>query len=135
MRALGRAIAVTAAVLALQAAGCSSESPSEPGNAVSLDNHVQPVFDLNCLRGCHRSGGIASFLDLSPSRSWSSLVAVPAAYSPGTLVVPGDPAGSVLWLRVMGASAGSRMPMGGRPLGRADQSLIRYWIAEGAPDN
>jgi len=129
-----------ALLLLLALAGCSDDGsapngPDEPEPvAVSFAADVQPIFDARCV-GCHGAGGNGG-LDLRASATPGSLVNVAAAGYTGLRVAPGDPAASVLYLKVEGdPSTGPRMPFGGAALSAADRALIRDWIAQGAQDN
>lgn len=57
--------------------------------------------------------------------------------SRSSIVVPGEPCSSFLWLKVSpGPPIGARMPYNGPPfLEPAQRQLIADWIAEGARDN
>jgi hypothetical protein len=54
-----------------------------------------------------------------------------------TLVVPGDPDTSLLWLKVSSNSppVGSTMPLFGSRLTSNELALVRDWIAQGAQNN
>jgi hypothetical protein len=53
-----------------------------------------------------------------------------------TLVAPGDPDHSLLYLKLSmdQPPCGSRMPSGQNPLAAAEVDLVRAWIAGGAPE-
>ena len=57
-----------------------------------------------------------------------------AASSGGVLVVPGDPANSVLMRRLRG-EGGARMPLHFTPLRPEEVQKIVDWIVVGAPNN
>lgn len=106
-------------------------SPS--GSAVSFSQHIQPIFNANCV-GCHGgSGG----LYLTADQSYSNLVNVQAQAGCTTekRVQPGDASVSVLYKRVGGTVCGERMPRGGNPLSAADIQKIADWINQGAQNN
>jgi hypothetical protein len=111
--------------------GRGGEGPNGP---VSFTADVQPIFDIFCVT-CHRVGGIASFLPLTPESSHNNLVNQPATRSSGVLVIPGDSANSVLYLRIIGSSVGPQMPLDSSPLAVEDQDLIKDWIDSGSPSN
>jgi hypothetical protein len=98
---------------------------------------VQQIFVANCV-DCHALG---SDLDLSPAVAWGDLVdkAAPATEScGGTLVVPGDPAGSYLYEKLSNdhPCSGLRMPrteFGSAALPECLIALVRQWILTGAP--
>lgn len=95
--------------------------------SVSFATQIAPVLTRNfCTTACHAT----SFDDVP------AIVNVPAQGYPGAVLVkPFDPANSVLYGKVAGASFGSRMPLGGSPLPAADIARLRIWILEGAHNN
>jgi hypothetical protein len=107
--------------------------PADSG-AVSYAQ-VQAIFDRDCVR-CHGGSGA---LNLAASVSYGNLVNVAAAggscvASGMDRVVPGDPAMSLLYRKVLGTqSCGSAMPRGAAAMSMADTEIIRRWIAAGAP--
>lgn len=125
-------------------AACSADSPSEPddqGRVVkaepSFATDIQEIFDR---RGCSSSTCHGSArqgaMDLRSGAAYASLVGVPATTEPVVRVIPGDPDGSYVVMRVEGRqNAGSRMPLGGAPLDTIDLTNLRNWIANGAPPN
>lgn len=113
---------------------CSDED-GDPARAVSFTRDVRPLFARLCAV-CHYPGGDDPIglreggLDLS---SHARLVEG-GVRSAGTIVQPGAPCASVLYLKVTpGPPFGARMPLDGPPYLTADeQALIHDWIAEGA---
>lgn len=97
---------------------------------VSFVGQVQPIFTASCLTGCHTTGGIAAFLNLSTAAS--SFAALVQSTPPR--VIAGSSATSVLYGRVNGTLV-PRMPLGLAPLSAADQTLIKDWIDQGAANN
>jgi hypothetical protein len=101
----------------------------------------QFVFTPRCaLSGCHASPSAAQGMDLSAGSAWTSIVNVPVLELSGYLrVKPGDPDNSYLVLKLEGQFSiivGDRMPADGSPyLNSNEISVIREWIANGAPDN
>lgn len=111
------------------------------GRAVSLADDVQPIFDARCA-SCHRSGAFANLmgidLELTAGQSHDSLVNRPSSQSAAhMLVVPGDSAASLLFLKVSSNAppVGSTMPLFGERLTSAELALVRDWIDQGALDN
>lgn len=94
---------------------------------------VQSIYQVACTTGCHSSVVPSAGLDLLTD-PWAATVNVPSVGG-GTLVVPGDPAASVLLTRMKGAGpAGGAMP----PQGVMDpifQYVVEQWIASGAPND
>ncbi len=53
-----------------------------------------------------------------------------------TLVVPGDPAASLLVQKISGTqTCGDQMPLGGDPLPAAQITMVKSWISAGAQDD
>jgi len=103
------------------------------GSGVSFSQHIQPIFNANCI-GCHGgSGG----LYLTAGQSYSNLVNIQALAGCTTemRVLPGNAASSVLYKRISGAACGDQMPRGGNPLSAADIQKIVDWINQGAQNN
>jgi mono/diheme cytochrome c family protein len=96
---------------------------------------IQSIWQGNC-SGCHLSGGSSGGLNLDPPGSDLNLINVASTQNPAfTLVVPGDPLASLLFLKLNcdGPGLGSRMPLGGPNLSLTQQALIFDWIEAGAP--
>lgn len=100
----------------------------------SLDGFcgVRAIFNDQCT-SCHGAGAVGG-LDLETD-AYAALVDVPSAnYDGRTLVVPGDPDASFLYLKVIGDMAsdeGNAMPTSAG-LAADDAETIRVWIADGA---
>lgn len=63
-------------------------------------------------------------------------VSTSAACSGRSVIVPGDPEQSLLYLKISGPPpCGNRMPLGGKALSAAQVQMIRSWIAAGANDD
>lgn len=95
---------------------------------------VEAIFAADCT-SCHGSGS-TSYVDLETD-AYNAIVNQPAIMYPDkTLVVPGDPDASFLYLKVTGAQGGDGgvMPPSGA-LGAADAEVIRAWIADGATED
>lgn len=115
-------------------------TPTPAAPSVSFITSIQPIFNAHCIR-CHALNESASLLVLN-SGAYNNLVNRPSnAAGPnptGTLVIPGNSAGSVLFQRVskLGLSTDLlQMPLGGPFLSASDQNLIKTWIDEGAINN
>ena len=108
----------------------TGDSPSTvvfPASGVSYGVHVQPLFNQACTYStCHDDGQHQSPLKLT---SYDNAVRIVSG-----IVVPGNPDGSVLVLRIQG-SLGTRMPPNGASLNQNQINGIRTWIAEGAKNN
>lgn len=129
------------AVVAPPVAGPAPQ-PVFPSTGVSFSGHVQQIFNLYCV-ACHGPARVASFFLLTAGVSYGNLVNAPALSLalPGTRVIPGDSANSVLYQRVSGAGLPDqtlRMPLGGPFLDTLNPSAIaaiKGWIDEGARNN
>jgi hypothetical protein len=104
--------------------------PADPGAtatasapAVSFARDVLPIIQANCTR-CHGDSRPVAGLDLN---GYDKIM----AYASYGLVVPGDPANSILAEII---SLG-RMPPGGAPLPAQSLQTINDWIQAGAPNN
>lgn len=131
------------AFLALSA--CGGDSPSDPGGEDPRVVRANPSFATDIQEmlgrkgctaaGCHgnaQQGG----LDLRADAAYGELVGVTATSEPIQRVIPGNPQGSYLVIRVEGRQVvGSRMPLGGTPLDNVDLTNLRNWIQQGAPNN
>lgn len=136
-----RLLLLTSVILGLLA-GCSDygddpdpgpTGPVVPPTTVSFSAEVQPIFDNQCA-GCHGAGGQAG-LDLRPGTSHGNLVGVTATESALSLVEPGQPDQSWLYLKLTDQQdVGDAMPPGGT-IGDANLTLMETWINEGAQDN
>ena len=114
--------------------------------APTLTNVQNEVFTPSCaFSSCHGEGGGAAGLSLLTGLAFAELVAVPAegAYpSPAPVnsirVVPADPDGSYLMVKIDPASEGEMtgdlMPAPDG-LGAERVELLRQWILLGAQDN
>jgi hypothetical protein len=108
----------------------TGDSPSTvvfPASGVSYGIHVQPLFNQACNNvDCHDDGQHQSVLKLTTYDNAVRMVI--------GIVVPGNPDGSVLVLRIQG-SVGTRMPPSGPALNQNQINGIRTWVAEGAKNN
>lgn len=115
---------------------------------VSFAVDIQPIFSNRCTL-CHNPEVPPVFrgsLDLTQDQAYANLVKQPTSQLcmeevPDSIrVVPGDPAGSMLWLKTKPdvERCGRPMPEGTEGLGiiAPDEfGLIEQWIAQGALDN
>jgi hypothetical protein len=102
------------------------------GQIQTFKDNVQQLFNGRCVK-CHNPG----FLTLVAGQSYAALVNRPATQSAGTLVLPFDSAGSVLYNRLTGTGFPTgRMPADGPPyLTSNETSIIKAWIVMGAPND
>lgn len=128
-----------------QDAGQDAGNGLLPDGGLSFSQHIQPIFRQRCGGGannCHFMGAPAGGMSL---RDLNAHNAVLQSTSGGcndggsVRVRPGNPDGSMLWLKISGSTARCRDPMppssaliGSDP---AAAERIRRWIAQGAPNN
>lgn len=94
---------------------------------------VRRVIRQECVV-CHDADGSLGGLDLETDPIAATVNVTSAAFG-DVLVVPGDPAASLLWRKVSGTQAadeGDPMPPGGADAAIAD--VFRAWIQDGATD-
>ena len=111
--------------------GAGTEVPlSEEGYA-----GVQEIADAYCL-ACHSANAAQGQLDLQTDLH-NAVVGVASSADPTwSLVVPGDPQGSLLFLKVTAQTppgTGSDMPPGSGGVPEEAAQIIEDWIADGAP--
>jgi hypothetical protein len=113
-----------------------------PGQAVSLQNHVQPIFDANCaFPGCHGGSSPQMGMSLEAGRIFTDVVGIPSIQAPALLrIEPGRSDRSYVIHKIEGTQvqadgSGQQMPPGGPYLSAEQIQLIREWIDQGALDN
>jgi hypothetical protein len=93
------------------------------------------VFTPICTQ-CHQGAAAPLGLRLDEASSFAMLVNTPSVeVSSLNRVTPGDPDNSYLIQKLEGrATVGAQMPLGQPPLPASTISVIRQWIANGAPN-
>jgi len=87
----------------------------------NFERDIRPIFEKNCFF-CHgATKPHSNGLDLKTVQS------ILDGANSGTVVVPGKPEASRLWIVVRDGI----MPQGGAPLPAADKKLIHDWIEKG----
>lgn len=147
-----RLVVVTLAPL-MVAVACGGDAPTgvvpdtgDGGETPARTIKAQPSFaqDINEIfqrrgcasSGCHGSGAAGLTLTSSATANYAALIGVQAVAEPFPLVVPNDVSNSYLMIRIEGRqSVGQRMPIGSRELDAIDQTNLRNWINNGAPNN
>ncbi len=86
----------------------------------TFQHEVLPLMEKKCI-ACHGGKTPMAGLDLR------TLDGVVAGSSKGSVVTPGNPDASRLWIMVRDG----KMPMGGSPLSEDEKQLIREWIEKG----
>ena len=135
-------VGLLASGLACQVNVPVSEPPPERGGTVSFATQIQPILVTYC-SGCHSPGGAAVVnngipMHLTEGEAYDAIVNQPSVQdATWTLVVPGDSASSLLFLKVSSDNppVGVRMPQFSPPLSEAEIGLIRDWIDQGALNN
>ena len=138
-RGPARLLLATLAALAMpasaQPSGCDSIASIPITWNINYYQDLQTLFSTRC-SNCHvdHAGSPSGDLDLDPEWSYENLVNAPSSVE-GTLVIPGNPRGSVLFQKINCAAPehGLRMPRGRPALSLAEQALIHDWIMIGAP--
>ena len=136
-----------ALIVTTSLAACGSEGPTSSSGTTTDTRSIQanPSFSMtiqeifnrrSCTSSsCHGTAQMAG-LDLRSGPSYASLVSVRATSEPILRVIPGDPDGSYLVIKLEGRqSVGDRMPQTGSPLDTVDLTNIRNWISQGALNN
>ncbi len=115
------AILISAGSLGLAlVASSQTEAPK-----VDFARDIQPIFADSCY-GCHGPKSQLGGLRLDDR------AAALAGGQSGKVILPGDPAGSLILKRIAGEGGLTRMPMGGKPLPPDRVDLLRQWIDSGA---
>ena len=135
-------LAALAALAGLLLANAAAAQPSECDSIAAIPirwnidyaKDIQAIFSTRCAN-CHvdHAGSPSADLDLDPKWSYENLVGAPS-WTGGTLVVPGNPAASVLYQKINCDVPvfGARMPRDRPALPLAEQALIHDWIMLGA---
>jgi hypothetical protein len=93
---------------------------------------VEPVLQASCaVGGCHDAATATGGLDLETDALTAMVGVESANYAGQAYVVAGDASSSLLYLKVAGTDAGTRMPLG-TPLGATEIAAIQAWIDDGA---
>lgn len=116
-----------------------STTGSEPGSGHA--GKIQPIWDANCLTGCHGPGGQGTpWGKLTSDSAYEALVGANALEAPGMKrVEPGDRNASYLWHKLNGTQgsvggSGTRMPAPPQSaLTSEELGIIGAWIDAGAP--
>lgn len=92
---------------------------------------VSSIFSSAC-SSCHTTGSSGG---LSGITTWSNVVMTYSTQSTSTyLIDPFSASDSYIWQKIQGtASVGGKMPKGGGTVSSTQQSTIKTWIDEGAP--
>ena len=120
-------------LFALPLASCASSAET-----ISFNEDVLPILNKYCVM-CHLPGAAQADLVLYPD-AWSELVGIPSSQSALSLVEPGSPDESYLYLKLMDTQeaqdvTGLQMPFQQNPLDPAQIEAIRLWIEQGAKQN
>ncbi|MGA2134552.1 MAG: c-type cytochrome domain-containing protein [Bryobacteraceae bacterium] len=93
-------------------------------SAADYTKDVAPILAANCA-GCHSGNVKMGKLDLA------SFAGLQKGGQAGSAIVPGNSAGSLLFLRITGKVTPG-MPLNGKPLAEGEIAIIRQWIDSGA---
>lgn len=128
--------AVLLASFLLTLSACSGNGgPDGPLRPTWNSIHATVIRPHCAQANCHAGGNVESQLDLSSRDAYTALVNRPShVVSDWILVIPGNPAESYLMRKLNGDRiVGERMPQGQPPLPDSVLTVIRKWIAAGAP--
>ena len=107
------------------AAPTEAAAQAPAASAVSFANDVMPIFEKSCIK-CHGgSDGEKGDLNL---RTYEKVM---KGSESGAVVVPGDPAGSMLVELITSGEMPKRAPR----LAQEQIDTIAQWVTEGAPNN
>jgi hypothetical protein len=123
------------------AEGCVSLAAEPVRDYIDFYTDIQPILATRCA-SCHTTSS-AGGLSLLPDAIRVGLLGddetgAPSGYPGFRRIVPGDPAASLVFLRVNCANAGTpdaiipRMPPGSTPTAVDLHALLHDWIAAGA---
>lgn len=132
-----RVVVVIAVSVVLLLGGCGTPIPDVPvGQPVSYEKDLEPLVLAHCL-GCHEAEEPKARLVLEEGTGFGQLVGRRSVQiATMTLVEPGDPNASYLWLKLQHrAPEGKGMPRtatGVKKLRAAELALYRRWIEDGA---
>jgi hypothetical protein len=106
--------------------------------SASLSDRARSYLHAQCAH-CHQPHGFAPTDNDPMDLRWglppgsTRLCATAGASSPsGPRVLPGDPDGSTVWQKIIGAGGVTRMPLIGTTRIDPDTKLVRQWILDGA---
>lgn len=116
---------------------------------LSYAEDIQPIWDANCVTGCHappdQGGNPAAIVLLHDESSYDRLVDQFAATATIPYVTPGEPTESYLMHKLDGSQTidpavggcdcnggGSTMPLGATQLDLEVRNRVRTWIEQGA---
>lgn len=112
------------------------DDTTDTGSGLSHAADIQPIWDDNCVMGCHEPGGSAgSILDLTDG--FAAMVNVPSSQAAGkNLVEPGDSTESYVVAKLRGTQvefggSGGAMPAG-QPMLTDELATVISWIDDGA---
>lgn len=131
------------ATLSLTACDTASSEDGETegetgGEQLSHAADIQPIWDANCVSGCHSPGGLGMPLDLTDGHAGT--VGVASSQAPDVnYIEAGSAADSYLVAKLQGThldmgGSGAQMPLNQDPLDAATIGTIEAWIDAGAPE-
>jgi hypothetical protein len=151
MRHIRSSAVIALSVLSVACGGDGPTSPSadgggDTGGGTPRTILAEPSFATNineilqrrgcATSGCHGSGAGGLRLTSTASDNYAALVGVAAIGEDFDYVVPNDATNSYLVIKIENRqSVGQRMPLGSSELDNIDQTNIRNWINNGAPNN
>ncbi|MEW4489565.1 c-type cytochrome domain-containing protein [Thalassoglobus sp. JC818] len=103
----------------------SSGKAPKAKSEVSFIEDIAPIIDQKCL-GCHGANNPRNGLRLDTFAGWRR------GGQSGSLLIPGQPARSLLIARLSAPEGQGRMPARGEPLSKDEIMLVGQWIGQGA---
>lgn len=138
---LSRVLPLVACLLATVLSGCPGtlddkgrflvDAGAEEPDAGGCGDVPTRIFVPSCgTNGCHGATAPQQGLDLVSAGLTARLVGVQAKTCSGILADPQNPAGSLLYTKLLTRPAcGSQMPLAREPLSDADTACVLAWIA------
>lgn len=133
LHGLARSVpAVVAAACNTCKTSCSGSTPLDPESVVNgpfVRDLLTAHASSDQCGGCHGGSAGLTFFPAAPGEHWySQLINVPSSEGPGTRVIPGDAASSILIKKLRGTAPGDRMPRFAPPLSETDIQKVEAWI-------
>lgn len=131
-----RALALVAPALLVGLSACPPglDDPEAYASGCPAGFTVEGYFLSTCASGgCHEPASLATALDLQSEGFEGRLIGVSAECRGRTLVVPGRPDESYLYVKLLGdqpEQCGGRMPQNGAPATPQELACVRRWIAQ-----
>ncbi len=129
MRDIKRAFAKSAALGGLALFAIQAQQPAKP-RLVDFQREIRPILSDNCFL-CHGPDKGTRMMDLRLDTKEGAF----AARKSGKLIVPGNPAASLVYQRIVTDDKSRAMPPvhSKKSLTAAQKDVVKRWIEQGAP--